>query len=166
MSIVDELDTQQLMDVVASSDCNLALAAERLNKKLGLERNTIKEYDIKERVSRFDVQSFDQFSARLRTLMTIKLFDLVMAATDLMSASLGDLKPADLAKLHPSLVNTFATLTASSTKVTFDFNREIEDIAREFPDIPVEDIKAGIKEIESRTKINNIRALSAGMPKF
>jgi hypothetical protein len=154
---INDIDTQDIVDVVTSSDGSLALAAERLGKKLGVPYGTIKEYDLQVRISTFDVQTADNVAARLRTLLTLKLYELIVLATDQLKMTMTELRPAELARTHTSLINSFASLTSPATKVTFDFNREIEDLAREFPDISVDDIRSNIKEMEQRVK--SIRAV-------
>jgi hypothetical protein len=151
MTVINDIEVDDLLDLLASSDGDLQLAAERLNTKLNLEYGTIKETDLKERVSAFDVQSSDRLSAKFRALLTIKLFNLVILVTNQLQFELGELKPAELAKTHASLVNSFTSLTAPATKITFDYDRELAVLAEDFK-LPIEDLRGQLKEMEVKVK--------------
>lgn len=151
MATINDVEIDVLVGLVVSSDGDLGLAAERLNKKLGLSYNTILEYELEQRISELDSQTTDSIASKFRALLTIRLYKLIYAATTELQASLSDLKPAELARTHASLVNSFTALTAPATKVTFDFELEAQRIAEEFK-IPVEDIRGDLKQMETRLK--------------
>lgn len=148
---IHDVDVELLINTIASSDGDVHLAAERLSRKLDVPRDAISEYDITERIANLDIQSSDTLASKLRTLLTIRLYNLIHAATVQLAFNLSELKPAELARTHASLVNSFASLTAPATKVTFDFDRELVELSREFG-IPVEDMKGEIKGMEKKIK--------------
>lgn len=148
------VDTDLILETLASSNGSIGLAAERLAKKIDptLPYGSITEYDLEARIASFDIQTADKLSSKLRILLIVKLYNLIHTASDALLDSLGDLKPAELARTHTSIVNSFATLTAPATKVTFDFDREIMDIAREFPELSIEDVRGEVKRLETKVK--------------
>jgi hypothetical protein len=146
-----DVDTDLIIDIVSSSDGDLALATERLNHRLKLD-GTILEYELEARLASLDNPTADKLAGRLRTLLTVKLYNLVIIATDQLKSSMGDLKPAELARTHASLVNSFTAITAPAAKITFDFATELEAIAREFPEYSKEELNEQLKEIERRAK--------------
>jgi hypothetical protein len=146
-----DVDVEILINTIASSDGDLNLAAERLDKKLGFTYGTTKEYFLQERISSLDIQSTDKLSSKLRTLLTIKLYNLILIATNQLMGSLGDLRPAELARTHSSLVNSFSNLTTPATKITFDFDKEVQQIAEEF-DVPIEDVRGELKGMDIKLK--------------
>lgn len=156
MSYLADADLDLVLNILASSDGDLPLACERLTKSLGLNRGDILEYELKERVAALDIQSTDTLSSKFRALLIVRLYNLVIQATSDLALVLGDLKPAELARTHASLVNSFATLTAPSTKVTFDFDRELQDISREFG-LPMDDLRGEIKEMDSKIKLKMVK---------
>lgn len=143
-----DVESDVLIEVLASSDGDLGLAAERICAKLKLPFNSINEYDLQERIVRFDQATTDTMAGKLRSLFIIKMYHLLTMATRELESTICDLPPAVLAKTQASLSTTFNNLTMPATKVTFDFASEIAAIAKEFPDTPVEDIKAELKELE------------------
>lgn len=151
MSILYDLSIDEISNVVASSDGDLALSAERLCARLEKPYGSITEYELQARLSEIDIQASDKLASRFRALLMIKLYNLISLATDRMMGALGDLRPAELARTHASLVNSFTALTAPATKVTFDFNSELEKLSEEFG-LPIEDMKAEIKEMENKVK--------------
>lgn len=154
---INDVDTEIIIGMITSSDGDVNLATERLNTLLGNPYGYIKEYAFQTRLAQLDLQTSDQLASRLRTLLTVKLYHLISLATIQLQGDLCNLRPAELARTHASLTNSFASLTSGSTKITFDFNSEIEKIAAEFPDIPVEDIKTGIKEMSAKLSTVNTR---------
>jgi hypothetical protein len=151
MSNLNDMDVDLLISTLASSDGDLFLAAERLDHKLGNERSTTNEYAIKERIANFDVQTADTLSSKLRALLTLKIYNLIIDMTAQLRDRMGDLKPSELVRAHSSMVASFATLTAPATKVTFDFDREVQELAKEFS-IPIEDIRGELKAMDVKLK--------------
>lgn len=147
-----DVDFEVVMNLVAGSEGNLDLVAERLNGLLEQPYGTIKEYDVKARMSQMDQASADSMAARFRALMIIKIYDLVVVLTDNLKGCIDDLKPADLVKAHASTLNAFNSLTSNAVKVAIDVNGEIDKIIAEFPEknLSRDEIKANIKEMEKK----------------
>lgn len=158
MSIgINDIDKEVLIALVTGADGDLRLAAERLDRILENDVGTTQDYALQSRLANLDLQSADQLATRFRTLLTVKLYSLIVTAMDHLKIGMADLRPSELARTTTSLTASFAALTAPATKVTFDFNAEIEKLAEEFTDedgqkIPIEDIKAGLKEMEASIK--------------
>lgn len=140
------VDVDLLIGVIASSDGDTQLASERLSTKLGMR---ILSQDLEERIAQFDIQSSDKLSAKFRTLLTVKLYNLIHQCTISLLSSIDELRPSELAKTHASLTNSFTSLTAPAAKITFDFDAEIAQLASEFPEefsgMSVDDMRAEIK---------------------
>lgn len=149
---IDTIDVEEIISIVASSDGDLNLAAERLAKRDGGDFNTVTEGELKSRIAQMDMQSADLLSSKFRTLLIVRLYELIYLVTNQVVFELGNLKPAELARTNASLINSFATLTSSSTKVSFDFEAELRRIADEFPDVPIEDMRGEINAIQERSK--------------
>lgn len=159
MTNIHDTDVDTLVDLIAGSDANLALAAERFDTKNGNKMGTTNGYDISTRVANFDIQTADSLAAKLRTLLVVRLYSLIHDCTTALSMSLDELKPSELAKAHTSLVNSFANLTAPAAKVTFDFDRELKDMVDEFKNIPgmenisVESLKENMADMQKKLKV-------------
>src|SRR5688572_888199 len=102
MTNIQDADTEVIVDLIAGSDANLALAVERFDKKHGNKFGTTNGYDIAERIASFDIQSADNLAAKLRVLLTVRLYALIHEFTIQLSLVMGDLKPAELARTHTS----------------------------------------------------------------
>jgi hypothetical protein len=149
-----DVDIDTLLDIIASSDGDLYLACERLDNILENTPRTTTEYAMQARIASFDIQTSDKLSGKFRSLLIVKLYNLLHITTDEVRNVLGDLKPADLVKTHTSLMNTFATLTAPATKVTFDFDHEVQELARE---LSTDDSPVSISEIRAQLKEMNVK---------
>lgn len=157
MLSINELDTKVVVDFITSSDGNLALAAERLCTHLEVPYGTYTEYDIKARVAALDNETADGLSGKLRTLLTIKLYDLICVTTDELQEKIGNLRPSELARMHASLVSVFTTLTAPATKVTFDIDRELASLVAQFPEFSEDEIRSQLKAMDRQVKMSAIR---------
>lgn len=148
-----EMDVDEFLGIIASSDGNTGLATERINRKLGNKgSDCILEYEVMSRIAEFDVQTADTLTAKFRTLLMVKLYDLITQVQTQVTLTMGDLRPSELAKMHTGLLSSFAQLSAPAAKITFDPEMEIQRLAEEF-EIPVEDIRGNLKALENRVKL-------------
>ena len=155
MRKINTFDIEEIVSIVASSDGDLNLAAERLAKKEDGKFGDVTESELKARIAQMDLQSSDMLASRFRTLLTVRLYELIYLVTNQLVFELGSLKPAELARTNASLINSFASLTMPATKVTFDFEAELRRLAEEFPDVPIEDMRGEINAMQEKTKNKN-----------
>jgi hypothetical protein len=144
MNDPSEIDTETLISIIAGSNGDTHLAAERLSTKLGFK---VTGYDIEERLANIDVQTSDRLASKLRTLLTVRLYNLIHQATVQLAFNMDSLRPSELAKTHSALVNSFTSLTAPATKVQFDFDSEVAQLAEELQ-IPADEIRTEIKSMQ------------------
>lgn len=148
---INEIDSVEFVDLVVAAEGNTHLIAERFNRR-NREDAPISDFEVEEKLAKLDQESSDRLLGKLRASLAVRLYRLVILITNDLTNSLGDLKPAELAKTHSSLVTAFTNLTAPATKTTFNLEDELADIAREFPDISQDEIRAGFKEMESKLR--------------
>ena len=94
----------------------LPLAAERATRKLNTK---VTEYDIIELVTENDDIS-ERIASQLRSLLLIRMFDVIMQLQIGVSASIEDMKPGEMARTYTALISSFASLTAPSPKSMLD----------------------------------------------
>jgi hypothetical protein len=144
LDLTEHLD--KLINIIVSSEGDLPLAASRIKKILGLDE-TPNEYDIIDSIIGLDSELQEGMIKKFRTLLAIRLFYMIHMVTDRLAENIGNLRPSDLARTHSTLTNSFSTLTTSSTKITFDFDREAAKIAEEL-NIPVDEVKSEVKSMK------------------
>lgn len=150
VDLTEHLD--MLIATLVGSDGDIPLATERLQKKLGLDLGErINEYDIKEQIASLDNELRDSIAHKLRTLLILRIYNLVHLVSEKLVDNIDKLRPAELARTHSSLVNSFASLTVSATKVSFDFDHEISKLAEELQISP-DEIRSEIKNIKKVTE--------------
>ena len=151
---IKDFDSNSFIALLASSDGDVNLTAERFDALVGNERSATKDYEVNAVLSNLDNTTSDTLAGKLRTLLVVRLYNLISTATTQLMSDMGDLRPAELARTHASLTNTFATLTQGATKVTFDFEKEIRELAEEF-EVPIEEVKGNLADMG----VKKLRAL-------
>jgi hypothetical protein len=147
MAIPETIDVEDVISVLASSNGDIFLSAERLAKKYDVK---VTDYDVEAFIVGLDTPTADRLSAKLRTLLVVKLYNLIHAANMSLLGAMDDLRPSELARAHSSLVTSFTALTAPSVKTPFDFVGEVAKLAEEL-EIPVEEAIAEIKKYTTKT---------------
>lgn len=150
-NLLHEASDDLFLSILASSDGDASLAAERYDTIVGNEYGTTKEYAVEAKIAGLNIETADMLSSKFRTLLIVKLYKLISDISIKLAFSLDELKPAELARTHASLVNTFSTLTAPATKVTFDYEGELQRLAEEFQ-MPIEEVRGDFKKLETKLK--------------
>lgn len=144
---MDNFDGADITKYVVIAEGSTALAAERLAQDLGrkVTENKLIEALIE------DTTAPTVMGNRFRTLMMVKLFELItVTRTDLMMR-LDDLEAKDLARLHTSLMATFVSLTAPAAKDTFDIDTEVRKAADELG-VAVEEVANDVKKLMAKAR--------------
>lgn len=146
IDLTEHLD--ELLSLIIGCEGDIALAIDRFHFRRD-ENIRITEYEVLEALAALDAEYADRFKNKLQTVLAIRLFGLIAEVTTQLRTKMEYLRPAELARTHSSLVNSFSTLTAGSKKITFDFDSEAAKIAAEF-DVSPDEVKADIKSMQQR----------------
>lgn len=141
------LDSQAVIKAVVSSSGNMALAAERLGSSLG---QRVTEYElITSLVS--DPDANKVVAEQFRTLLTVKMYGLLASTFDEVASQIDELKPGELVRLHTSLLNSFATMTAPQAKSTFDVQDEARKAADEL-NLNAQEVEIELRQFLARQR--------------
>jgi hypothetical protein len=141
----NDIDSEDLVEAVVSSDGNIPLATERLNTTL---RTNITEYKLRRLITKQSGVA-KSISEQLRTLMIIRVFDMLINTQNDILSRIDEIPAKDLASFYGRLLSGFNQLTAPSVKDLFDITDESRKVAEELG-IPIKEVEQGIKELEKK----------------
>lgn len=107
---------EELVPFFIGARGSLPLAAERATRALKVK---VTEYDLVEALTG-DETVAENAAMRLRSLLVISMFDMIMQFQIAVGASIEDMRPADLSRTFTALISSFTTLTQPTPKSALD----------------------------------------------
>jgi len=112
----DKPTAKELVPFIVGAKGHMALAAERATRTLGVK---VTEYDVIE-ITTADDSSTEQIAQQFRSSLMMIMFDGIMQLHIAMMASIGEMKPSEVARTYTALVSSFTSLTNPQPRSTLD----------------------------------------------
>lgn len=141
------MDSKKIVDAFISSEGDIPLTVERLNRQ-NPDEVRVTEYEVIAAISEDENAVFK----KLRNLVTLKLFTTIMSGQFALLSAMEDLPAKELVKAMAQFTAVFAQMTAPSTKDTFDFELEVERAANELG-VSADEVRADLKKSLNRNKV-------------